>query len=238
MCPFRERYDLEFLQELFGASTLIDAVPAHVMIRAALVSFFLSLLVGYTYRITHQGPSYSQTTVHTMIIMSVVVSLIMLIIGTNIARAFSLVGALSIIRFRNAVKESRDVAFFFLAMAIGMACGTQHHAIAMLFTLLICPMIYGLARFEVGAKPMMEVLLKLTMGEGIDYRSAFSEVFYKHLHDADLLSVDSDGSGKMELIYSVTMRKGAQEQALLSDVRTIDDSVSAQLIHGHANVSM
>ena len=229
---------MEFLQDLFGSSSLVDGAGVAEMVRAALISFFLSLLVGYTYRITHQGPSYSQTTVHTMIIMAVVVSLIMLIIGTNIARAFSLVGALSIIRFRNAVKESRDVAFFFLAMAIGMACGTGHHAIAMLFTMLICPMIYGLARFEVGAKPMMEVLLKLTMGDGIDYKSAFNEVFYKHLNDADLLSVDSDGSGRMELIYSVTMRKGAQEQALLSDVRTVDDSVSAQLIHGHANVSM
>ena len=208
------------------------------MIRAALVSFFLVLIVGYTYRITHQGPSYSQTTVHTMIIMSVVVSLIMLIIGTNIARAFSLVGALSIIRFRNAVKESRDVAFYFLAMAIGMACGTQHTALAILFTLLICPMIYGLARFQVDAKPMVEVLLKLTMGDQVDYRSAFDEVFYKHLHGADLLSVDSDGTGLMELIYSVTMRKDAKEQGLLNDVRTVDESVTAQLIHGHAHISM
>ena len=229
---------MEFFSELFSGSGLVDSVQAVDMVRAALVSFFLVLIVGYTYRITHQGPSYSQTTVHTMIIMAVVVSLIMLIIGTNIARAFSLVGALSIIRFRNAVKESRDVAFYFLAMAIGMACGTQHTGIAMLFTLLICPMIYGLARFSVGAKPMMEVLLKLTLGDQIDYRSAFNEVFYKHLHNSDLLSVDSDGSGTLELIYSVTMRKGSQEQALLSDVQTVDGSVSAQLIHGHANISM
>jgi len=53
--------------------------------------------------------------------MSMVTGLIMLIIGSNIARAFSLVGALSVIRFRNAVKETRDIGFMFLAMAIGMA---------------------------------------------------------------------------------------------------------------------
>ena len=50
----------------------------------------------------------------------------MLIIGSNIARAFALVGALSIIRFRNAMKETRDVGFIFLIMAIGMAVGTEH----------------------------------------------------------------------------------------------------------------
>ena len=104
--------------------------------------------------------------------------------------------------------------------------------------MLICPMIYGLARFEVGAKPMMEVLLKLTMGEGIDYRSAFSEVFYKHLHDADLLSVDSDGSGKMELIYSVTLRRGAVEQGFLSGLQGVDGAHHAQLIHGHNNLNL
>jgi len=228
---------VDFIEKLFG-SGLVDSVDVVDMVRASLVSFFLALIVGYTYRVTHQGPSYSQTTVHTLVIMSVVVSLIMLIIGTNIARAFSLVGALSIIRFRNAVKESRDVAFYFLAMAIGMACGTQHIHIAVLFTLMVCPMIYGMAHFEVGAKPMVEVLLKLTLGDQIDYRSAFDEIFFKHFSDADLLSVDSDGSGRLELIYSVTMRKGAQEQALLSDVRTVDGSVTAQLIHGHANISM
>ena len=99
---------MDFLRELFSTSGAVDTVPVIDMVRAAFMSFALALIVGYTYRITHQGPSYSQTTVHTMVIMAVVVSLIMLIIGTNIARAFTLVGALSIIRFRNAVKESRD----------------------------------------------------------------------------------------------------------------------------------
>lgn len=229
---------MDFLHELFSSSGTVDTVPVIVMIRAALVSFFLALIIGYTYRITHLGPSYSQTTVHTMVIMAVVVSLIMLIIGTNIARAFSLVGALSIIRFRNAVKESRDVAFYFLAMAVGMACGTHHVGIAAVFTLVVCPMIYFMSRFEVGAKPMVEVLLKLTVPDGLDYKTAFNEIFYKHLHGADLLSVDTDGSGRMELIYSVTMRKGVNEQALLADVRTVEDTVSAQLVHGHSSVGL
>lgn len=229
---------MDILRELFSASAAVDTVPAIVMVRAAILSFFLSLIVGYTYRVTHQGPSYSQTTVHTMVIMAVVVSLIMLIIGTNIARAFSLVGALSIIRFRNAVKESRDVAFFFLAMAIGMGCGTHHHGIAALFTLIMCPMIYGLSRFEVGAKPVLECLLKVVVNEAVDFKQAFDSAFYKHMENADLLSVDSDGSGKVELIYSVTLRKDVKEQALLSDVRSVDDSVQAQVIHGHSTVSI
>ena len=167
----------------------------------------------------------------------VVVSLIMLIIGTNIARAFSLVGALSIIRFRNAVKESRDVAFYFLAMAVGMACGTGFTDIAMVFTLCTCSMIYLMTRFDVGAKSVAEVLLRMTIGESVDHKTAFNDVFYKFLKNSDLLSVDSDGSGEVELVYSVTLRKGADERALLAELRQ-SESVSAQLIYGHTKVNL
>jgi uncharacterized membrane protein YhiD involved in acid resistance len=229
---------MDFLEQLFSTGSAVDTVPVIEMVGAALASFFLALIIGYTYRVTHQGPSYSQTTVHTMVIMSVVVSLIMLIIGTNIARAFTLVGALSIIRFRNAVKDSRDLAFYFLAMAVGMAAGTHHVANAAIFTLVICAMIYFLFRFKVGAKPSFEVLLRLTVDESVDYQTAFDEVFYRHLSQADLLSVDGDGSGQQELVYSINLRKGDAEQALLADLRQVDPSLRAQLIHGHSNVNL
>jgi uncharacterized membrane protein YhiD involved in acid resistance len=227
-----------FFAQLLPTSGALDALSVLDVARAALLAFLLSLLIGYVYRITHAGPSYSQSTVHTMVIMSVVVALVMLIIGTNIARAFSLVGALSIIRFRNAVKESRDVAFYFLAMAVGMACGTGFGAIAIVFTLIACAIIYALARFNVGARPHVEALLKLLVDDKVDYHRAFNEVFYRHLQSSDLLSVDSDGSGRLELVWSVVPRKGGVEQALLSDLRAVHESVRAQWIHGHSQVHL
>jgi len=235
---FRESGDLDFIDQLLPTSTALDTVTVLDLARATVLSFLLSLLVGYVYRVTHAGPSYSQTTVHTMIIMAVVVSLIMLIIGTNIARAFSLVGALSIIRFRNAVKESRDVAFYFLTVAIGMACGTGFGVQAILFTLLVCAIIYFLARFNVGARTTVEILLKLVVDEKVDYRNAFNEAFYKHLESSDLLSVDSDGSGRLEVLWSVVPRRTGAEQALLGDLRAVDASVRAQLLHGHSQVNL
>lgn len=228
----------ESIQSFFSTTDAAPTVDVVKMLVATLTSFALSMVVGYVYRVTHQGPSYSQTTVHTMVIMAIVVSLIMMIIGTNIARAFSLVGALSIIRFRNAVKESRDVAFYFLAMAIGMACGTGFGAIAVVFTLTVSALIYALVRFEVGAKSLSEAMLRITVPESLDYRKAFEAVFYKYLSKADLLSVDSDGSGQREVIYSVTLRKAVDEQPLLADVTAVDSAVRAQFMHGHATVGL
>ena len=112
------------------------------------LSFGLLMVLVYFYRQSHRGLSYSVTFVHAMVLLGVTVSVIMLIIGSNIARAFTLVGALSIIRFRNPIKDSRDVAFLFVAMGIGMAVGTGFYLTAVMFTLFICFIAYALRRFE------------------------------------------------------------------------------------------
>ena len=107
------------------------------MVLTIVLSFVLTMMIAFVYRATHRGTSYSQSFVQTLIILSMVVGVVMLIIGSNIARAFTLVGALSIVRFRNAVKETRDVGFIFFAMAIGMACGTRFYLLAIVSTLVI-----------------------------------------------------------------------------------------------------
>ena len=94
-------------EDLTGTFSVADITMAMVL------SFVLCAIVGLTYRMTHRGISYSQSYVQTLVLMGMVVSLVMLIVGSNIARAFALVGALSIIRFRNAIKETRDVGFIF-----------------------------------------------------------------------------------------------------------------------------
>jgi hypothetical protein len=95
-----------------------------------------------------------------------------------------------------------------------------------------------MSRFQIGAKPMIEKLLRITANEVVDYHNAFNEAFFQHLDQADLLSVDSDGSGQLELVYTITLKKGDREQALLSDLRKADESVRAQLIHGHSAVQL
>lgn len=87
---------------------------------ALTLSFVTSLGASKAYTETHWGISYSQSYVHTVVVTAVVVSVIVLIVGSNVARAFSVVRALSIIRFRNAIKESRDVGFVFYGYWDGM----------------------------------------------------------------------------------------------------------------------
>ena len=105
-------------------------------------------------------------------------------------------GALSIIRFRNAVKDSRDVTFIFLTMAIGMSVGTGFYLTALIFTISICFMVYFLSRFDVGATSSREVLMKVHAPAATEYQTAFNDIFFRYLRDHALLSVETVEDGQ------------------------------------------
>lgn len=94
-----------FLSQLFRSDEVLFGL-ADVLL-ALVVSTILCLMLGYVYRRTHRGTSYSQSFLVTLFLMGITTAVVMMVIGSNIARAFSLVGALSIIRFRTAVKDPR-----------------------------------------------------------------------------------------------------------------------------------
>ena len=202
-------------------------------------SLMLSLALVWVYKRSHRGLSYSVSFAHTIVIMCITIAVIMLIIGSNLARAFALVGALSIIRFRTAIKDPRDVAFVFVAMAVGMACGVRLPAIGVLFTLFVCPVIYFLHRFEIGAMTTSEVLLKIHLPENLDHERAFERVFYEFLVEHTLLSIETiQGGTLVELVYSVQFKPKADRRAFLEAVRAVNGNLKVSLLSGAQNVNI
>jgi uncharacterized membrane protein YhiD involved in acid resistance len=225
--------ELEKLKDMTSAFTMWDVALALIL------SFILALIIGKVYKETHKGVSYSQSYVHTLVIMAVVVSLIMLIIGSNIARAFSLVGALSIIRFRNAVKETRDVGFVFLAMAIGMACGTRFYMMAVFATFVISGFILIMYKMNLFAKDIRERILMIQVPEDFPYDSAFDTIFKKYFADVGMISMESIVKGELiELIFSVTMKSRFNPQNFLKEMRKINDNHKVTLIEGQQQVDL
>jgi len=203
------------------------------------LSFILSIIIAYFYRQTHRGLSYSVSFVHTTILMGVTVAIIMVIIGSNIARAFALVGALSIIRFRNAVKESRDVAFIFMTMAVGMATGTGFYMAAVIFTIFVCAAVYFLHRFDIGAMTTHEVMLKVHLPEQLDYHLVFNDVFFRFLHDHSLLSVETIRAGTLlELVYSIQFKTNVSDADFLGAIRAINGNNKVAILTGQENINV
>ena len=228
----------EFIRQLTDGPLMDGGFGVWETLFALSLSFALNLLLAYFYRQTHRGLSYSVSFVHAMILMGVTVSIIMLIIGSNIARAFTLVGALSIIRFRNAVKDSRDVAFIFVAMAIGMGVGTGFYATAVIFALFASGMIYLLSRFEVGATVRREVLLKVNVPGHLDYHTVFDTVFYQYLRETSLLSVETIHDDVVELVYSIELKRQADEAQFLEQLRGTAQGGKVALLIGQQQINV
>ena len=160
--------------------------------------------------------------------------IIMLIVGSNIARAFSLVGALSIIRFRNAVKETRDVGFIFFAMAIGMAAGTRFYLLAVVATIIICLLIIIMYKFDFYRKEVTSRVLKIQIPNNVEYDQLFDSIFLKFTKTANMISVDSVRSGMLtELIYSVEVKKSVKTQHFLSEIKKLNGNNKVTLVTGY-----
>lgn len=222
-----------FTQDLTSTFSVTEAVLI------LLLSFGLCSAIGWVYQITHRGASYTQSFVHTLVLIGVIVSVVMLVIGSDIARAFSLVGSLSIVRFRNAVKETRDVGFIFLTIAIGMAIGTKFYLLAVITTVIVCLMILIMTRFNWFARRVVSHILKIQVPNNIAFDALFDKVFLKYTSHSELISVDSVHNGTLtELIYNIGMKKQGKIEEFLSEIKKLNDNHRVSLIAGYNSTDL
>jgi len=220
-------------QDLTGVFSVADVVVSMVL------SFVLCALIGWVYQITHRGASYTQSYVHTLVLNGMVVAVVMLIVGSNIARAFALVGALSIIRFRNAVKETRDVGFIFFTMAVGMAVGTQFYLLAVIAAVVICLIIVIMTRFNWYARQAVSQILKVQVANNVPFDTFFDSLFLQYTSSSELISVDTVRGGMLtELTYSVGLKKEGKIQEFLAEIRKLNGNNAVTLIAGYNSTDL
>jgi uncharacterized membrane protein YhiD involved in acid resistance len=202
------------IQDLSGTFSVGDIAIALAL------SFVLSSMIGWVYRATHRNVSYSQSYVQTLVVLGMIISLIMLVVGSNIARAFALVGALSVIRFRNAIKETRDVGFIFLVMGIGMACGTRFYTLAIIATVAICLVVIVMQRFNWFHLNVQRQVVKVQVPAEEDYTNEIQDVLIGHTSEFELVSMESIRGGALtELLYTVKLKKGSEPRTLIAALR-------------------
>src|SRR6185312_2485482 len=181
------------------------------------LSFVLSAMIGWVYRFTHRNVSYSQSYVQTLVILGMLIALIMLVVGSNIARAFALVGALSVVRFRNAIKETRDVGFIFLVMGVGMAAGTRFYTLAIVAAVAISLIIVVMYRFNWFAADVQRQVVKVQVPPDGGYTDGIQDVLIAHTSEFELVSIESIRGGALtEMMYTVRLKKGHEPGQLVT----------------------
>ena len=124
----------EFLS-VFGQARIMGVEQ---ILSALLLSFLLSSVFATVYRWTFQGFSYSRSFIHTMILGSMIVCMLIMAIGNNLARGLGILGTLAVIRFRTPIRDPRDMMFLFACLGIGIACGANTFNVAIVATITIC----------------------------------------------------------------------------------------------------
>jgi len=203
------------------------------------VAFLLGLFVAWVYRETHRRQTVGFSFVNTLVLLSMLMTLVMMVIGSNIARAFGLAGAMSIIRFRTVVKDTRDTAFVFYSLGAGMAAGTGNLKIAVIGTLIIGLMIGILHWTRHGALGRNEFVVSFSLlpddspDDSPDVREPYRPIFERLCRSYELVQVKSERMGEtIRLIFHLTLKDSNATQELVNELSSLEGLYRVTLNYG------
>jgi uncharacterized membrane protein YhiD involved in acid resistance len=145
------------------ANALVGGSGPLQALAGLLVCLVLTLITSFVYRFTHSGYAYSRSYSITMVCVALVITMMMTVIGNYLVLSLGLIGALSVIRFRTAIKDPKDVAFLFICIATGLACATHDYAVAVMGTLFINCVLVVLHYLRFGANTASDYILTFSL---------------------------------------------------------------------------
>lgn len=172
-----------------------------------IVALSCGLFIAYIYKKSYRGAGYSAAFANSMIILTMITSIVIMVIGNNLARAFGLVGAMSIIRFRTAVKDTQDIVFIFFGLAIGMAAGVGYHKMAIFGSLIIGLMIFLLTKSNFTSTKPNDYLLQFAFQSNGDDSLPYMPILDKYCKKHDIINAKTnENKGIIELAYYVKFK--------------------------------
>ncbi len=223
---------MDFNQFLSSAATgeIADSLTVTSVLEILASSIIIGLIISVVYLFTHKKEGYSQAFCVALILLAPIVGLVILLIGNNVARAFSLAGAFALIRFRSAPGDPKDIAFVFLSVVMGLACGMGYWLYAGIATLIICAVIIILHITNFAGKKGDAYSLKITVPETLNYVGAFDETLKKYTKSFKLSRVKSVDFGALfELTFTVDLKDDKQIREMLDDLRVMNGNLKIML---------
>ncbi|MEN6389583.1 MAG: DUF4956 domain-containing protein [Syntrophomonas sp.] len=180
----------------------------------------LGLLISRAYIWTHKEEGYAPSFTVTLIMLPAIIAIIILMIGDNVARAFSLAGAFSLIRFRSAPGDPKDIAYVFFSLAVGLACGMKHVEYAALFAVVLCSVMLVLNKVRYASPRGNDMLLKITIPENLNYQSLFDDIFSRYTDSWTMKTVKTSDFGSLfKLVYRIRLKNDCPQKEFLDELR-------------------
>ena len=210
--------------QLFELQSLMDMnIRTGDVLLNLLVALLCGLVIAQTYKLTFGGASYSKSISNSLVVLAMITTVVIIVIGNNLARAFGLVGAMSIIRFRTAVKDPMDIVFIFFSLTIGLAAGVGLAQIAIIGTLSISAVLLVMSKIGYGAHRNDENLLQFAYsGDHNGGEPPYMAIIQSHCKSFTMINVRSLGSSSQyEISYYVTLRDASKGNAFVKDLSAL-----------------
>ncbi|WP_312353770.1 DUF4956 domain-containing protein [Aminipila sp.] len=204
------------------------------VVLAMLVALGLGIIIGVTYLVANKYALNRKGFAITLIMLPIILAVIILFVGSNVARAFSLAGVLSIIRFRSAPGESKDIGYIFFSTAVGVGCGVGMYLGSTIFVIFMSIVMFILEKISFNGGGGKAKKLKIVIPEELNYESVFDEVFERYTSRHALLKVRTTDLGSLyEANYEVTLKNGIKEKEFIDELRVRNGNLSIMLsMHG------
>src|SRR5262245_54227334 len=229
----------DWLQQSFHNN---ETFSLNLLVVRQLTALALGLVIALIFRVTqHRLPQQARAMMATIVMLTVLIGMMTLVIGDNVARAFSVVGALAIVRFRTIVEDTRDTGFVIFAVAVGMATGagtntTSPTSLSFLLIPLATIPFAALAAFlfrprdPAVVRNSLDCLLNVRVGIGHNPDSLLHEPFGKHLERWRLTATATARQGAaLDLTYAVRLRREEAAVALVGELSAIEGVQNVEL---------
>lgn len=208
------------LERLFGVPEQTETISVTATLSYMLAALIIGVVIAAVYIIITEKSRRSFSFIVSMLMLPAIVALAIILVGSNVARAFSIAGVFALVRFRSMPGESKDISLVFMAMAAGLSCGLGYVTLA--FCVLVVLSVIVVVAFKVLAVCFKDTTkqLQILIPEDMNYSGAFDDIFKKYTKTASLDRVRTTNMGTLfELTYQVQMRQGADEKTFIDEIR-------------------
>lgn len=189
-----------------------------------------AVCIALSYIFLHRNRGFRPSTITTFIMLAPISAVLMLVIGNSVARALSVGGGIALIRYRGNFEDPRDLAFVFMSMAVGIACGNGLVGFAFAATVVLCLITVILSLVSPVLTRSRTMRLKITVPEDLNYYGAFDDILCKNCKGFELQSVKTQDFGTLfELRYIVTLKDPSAQKEFIDEIRSRNGNLNVEL---------
>ena len=217
-------------ESIIGSTTADGVVYVKASLICVAAALLMGIVVAVTYAISMRKKRTSEHFALALVLVPAIVTAVILMVGSNVARAFSIAGIFALIRFRSVPGDAKDITFIFSCAAIGLANGMGYIGFAGAFTLIVSAAFLIFSVICTRFFSDVSKQLKIVVPEDMNYTAMFDDLMEKYTKSYELERVKTTNLGSMyELTYRVFMSKDQNEKEFIDEIRCRNGNLNVML---------